>query len=104
MVGGKSSVAKITLPQSVAVLAVVFESGLVTEVRRGENAGRTLHDDFVVRRLEQVAVLAADGPSMEEHAFSIPLEARWKQERVGVAVLLQDPVSLTMYGAAVSGS
>src|SRR5829696_4592782 len=33
------------------VMVVVFERGITTSIRRGENSGRTLEDDFVVRRL-----------------------------------------------------
>jgi len=69
----------------VRVVVALFENGLVTEVRSGENARRTLHDDYVVRRLVELA----PGESEAE----LPLEPEWVAQRLGVVAFLQDAES-----------
>jgi hypothetical protein len=66
------------------------ESGLVTRVARGENGGRTLHNDFVVRVLQT----APPGRGV----VSIPVEAGWG--RLRAVVLVRDRTTLAVRGAA----
>ena len=77
----------------------VFENGLSTDVRRGENRGATLAGDFVVRSLSELASLKPG------EKFDREVELDWKRDwdrrKSGVAVFLQDdsravrsPVSL----------
>ena len=76
-----------------------FEMGLVTSVGKGENGGRTLHNEYVVRQLERCAKLAAGGPARTENSATLTLEKDWSQRRLGIAAFLQDPKSLEIYGA-----
>jgi hypothetical protein len=79
-------------------LALV-EDGLETEVKAGENAHRTLHDDFVVRRLERAFKLHG----AEQHeSENLRLERGWKSEHMRVAVFLQDPETRAILGAATA--
>ncbi len=80
------------------VMLAVYESGLLTDVRRGENAGRRAADDFVVRRLEKIADLAAGAGGQATAA--VALDPAWRAERVGVAAFLQDPASRAVLGVA----
>ncbi|MEM9553926.1 MAG: DUF1223 domain-containing protein [Acidobacteriota bacterium] len=48
-------------PRPLMLLGALIEDGRVTEVARGENRGRTLRDDRVVRSLETLARLDAPG-------------------------------------------
>jgi len=80
-------------------LVVVFESGLVTPIGAGENSGRTLENDFVVRRLKSAFSLDAKPGSRKEKALTFKLDPAWKLEKVGVAAFLQDPSSMRIYGA-----
>jgi hypothetical protein len=86
------------LARPLDLLVAVFESGLETEVTRGENARRTLRNDYVVRRLDRVARLDSAAPS--RHRLAVALAAGWKPERLGAAVFLQDPETLAVAGAA----
>ena len=97
--------ADVTVPEtlhgrSLDLMLVVFERDLTTPVGRGENGGRTLHDDYVVRSLDRAAQLAANGPEKTHHAASLRLSKDWNASRLGVAAFLQDPKSLEIRGAA----
>lgn len=54
-------------------MVALFESGLVTEVRSGENARRTLANDYVVRLLRPVATLAAGEIEPRGERVTIPV-------------------------------
>lgn len=77
----------------------VYETGLTTKVGAGENASRTLANDFVVRRLEKALTLTGTTDSAE---LVLGLDKRWNRERLGVAAFLQDPKTLAIQGAAVA--
>lgn len=69
----------------------LYENNLESVVRAGENAGKTLHHDYVVRRL--VGPLALDGKGRLALRRQIALEADWKPADLGVAVFVQDRAS-----------
>ena len=78
----------------------VYESGLSTQVKSGENSSRTLKNDRVVRRLEKALTLPAAAGSEKSGEIVLGLDKRWKVENVGVAAFLQDPATLAIHGAA----
>lgn len=82
-----------------AVVLIAVEDGLTTDVRRGENRGRTLSHDAVVRYIETVAQVDAGQP-IPDLERSVPLGADWDVGRVRVVALLQDTASLAILGAA----
>lgn len=97
----------VALPPSLAgrkldVMAAVYETGLSTAVPRGENGGRTLHDDYVVRTLKRAARLKGDSSATARASSSLPLGRDWRRENLGVAVFVQDPRTLTIHGAAAA--
>jgi hypothetical protein len=97
--------AEVDIPDSLRdrrldLMLAEFETGLVTSVGKGENGGRTLHNEYVVRQLERCAKLAAGGPAHTENRAAMTLEKDWSQRRLGIAAFLQDPKSLEIYGAA----
>ncbi len=84
------------------LLLAVYETGLETPVGRGENSGKMLHDDYVVRSLTRVARLpAADGLGSGNslHETALRLAKSWVRSRLGVAAFLQDPRTLAIHGA-----
>jgi hypothetical protein len=87
------------VPRDLELWVAVSESGLVTRVGRGENARRTLADDFVVRRLERVGALAAAPGPPRAAAVTLPLDPAWNRGRLRVAAFLQDPQTLAIAGA-----
>ncbi len=78
----------------------VYESGLSTPVKAGENASLTLRNDHVVRRFEQAFRLPATAGATRSGELVLGIDRRWKKEGLGVAALLQDPATLAIYGAA----
>ena len=64
----------------VRVFAAVFENGLTVDVARGENAGKTLRHDFVVR-----ALTSAEGSRLERDLAPPP---EWG--KLGVAAFVED--------------
>ena len=80
------------------LMLAVYENGLVTEVRRGENGGRTLNNNFVVRSLRRGARLTPGEPR-QSHSEILSLAKGWKRSAAGVVAFLQDPKSLEIHGA-----
>ncbi len=83
------------------VMVAVFENDLVTPVGRGENSGRTLENSHVVRSLKRAFSLPASSGSERSESFDIELQEGWERSRLGIAVFLQDPETLRVYGATV---
>ncbi|MDX1632410.1 MAG: DUF1223 domain-containing protein [Thermoanaerobaculia bacterium] len=79
-------------PGELRTRIALFESGLDTSVPRGENRGRRLHNDVVVRRLATV--------SGRGGKTTFPLAPGWEPQHLGVAVFLQDPETMAILGAA----
>lgn len=88
--------AKVTSPNRTDVVLVLFENGISTKVMAGENAGRTIDNEAIVRRLVRV------GTGSVETTVPIALDKTWNPARLGVAVLLQDHKTLAIRGAAAS--
>lgn len=84
----------------VDVVVALYQNGLSTAVPRGENAKRTLKNDYVVRRFAKAFSIPAAAGSRKAGEVSLPLDPRWKRSSLGVAAFLQDPVSLEIHGAA----
>jgi len=82
-----------------AIVLVAVEDGLITAVQRGENGGRTLSHDRVVRWIDTVADVRA-GASTRDIERSLPIDADWNVGQMRVVALLQDTASLAILGAA----
>lgn len=91
------------LPADTVVVSVaVFENGLVTDVPAGENRGRTLRNDYVVRALRRAFVLAGRAGHAEHGVVEIPIANGWDVDRLGVVAFMQAPGSGAIHGAAVA--
>jgi hypothetical protein len=84
------------------VMVAVFESGIATEVKAGENEGRTLSDAFAVRALKRAFTLPAKAPRRGSAVVAVPLGPGWNPAHLGAAVFIQDRRTLAVTGAAVS--
>ena len=82
------------------VQLAVFETELTTEVKRGENAQRTLHNDNVVRRLTTLAELSPGEQWRAEHTPD--LDPAWRGDRLGVALFVQSVPTLEVLAATSS--
>ncbi|MEM7134964.1 MAG: DUF1223 domain-containing protein [Myxococcota bacterium] len=88
-------------PGAVAVV-VLYESGLSTDVRRGENRGRELRNDYVVRRLERVGTVAGGDTSTRRVSTRFPIQRQWNEDKLGVVVFLQEPTTRRVLSVARS--
>jgi hypothetical protein len=98
--------ADVALPGALAgrkldLMLALFEVGLVTPVARGENGGRELRTEFVVRSLTRAGRLPRRGETASEGA-SLALDRAWRRAGLGVAAFVQDPVTLEVVGAAAA--
>jgi hypothetical protein len=94
--------ADVDLPESLRgrrweLQVAVFETGLVTPVGKGENGGRTLHNDYVVRALTSAGKV--EKPARLK--ATLKLDKGWDRSHLGVAAFLQDPKTLEIRGASV---
>lgn len=80
-------------PAQTDVVLVVFEDGVTTKIERGENGGRTLTNDAIVRRLVRV------GSGSLTKSVDLDVDPSWK--RLGVVVFLQDRATLAITNATV---
>jgi hypothetical protein len=72
----------------------VFENNLTTQAARGENGGRTLNENFVVRSFSRIY------PVKSAQSLTIAWDPAWKARNLGVAVYLQDRRSLFIDSSA----
>ncbi len=82
------------------VWVALVEDGLVTKVGRGENGGRTLRNDNVVRLLERATTLRPRGDG-SGHVEITPDRA-WKLDRIEIVAFAQSPKSSRIHGAATT--
>jgi len=71
-----------------AVYLAVFENGLASPVAAGENKGKLLKHDFVVREWAGPFAFAPDG--MLSVTRAVAVQAGWKMQDLGVAVFVQN--------------
>jgi hypothetical protein len=81
-------------------IVVVYESGIRTSVRRGENSGRELVNDYVVRHLDRAFEIVPAAGARAEGRVAVPLDPSWNAANVGVVAFLQDPETRRIHGAA----
>ena len=67
---------------------LVYENNLSTDVKRGENSGRTLHHQQVVRYMSEPQGLQRD------NQHRIRIDPDWNGENIGVAVMVTSPGDL----------
>jgi len=71
------------------LLLAVTEDGLVSDVARGENAGRKLPHAAVVRLLTRADRARSDAPLAAEK--TLKLDPSWRREALHVVAFLQEP-------------
>jgi len=79
------------------VLFAVTEDDLTTNVRGGENGGRTLTHSAVVRELRRVGTTSDD---KFDKVINLPDKSDWKKAGLRAIVLVQNPSSGEILGAA----
>jgi hypothetical protein len=84
-------------PLQAKVFLAITQDGLTTAVGSGENGGRTLHHAAVVRQFRDIG--AAHDKKFETVA-DVSSQPGWKADQLKVAVLVQDPATGKILGAA----
>ena len=80
---------------SAKLVVALYENGLETTVTRGENRGRSLQNNYVVRDLQELGALR-QGLRHQEAVFAI--DSEWQEANLGVVVFAQDLQSLEVVG------
>ena len=71
------------------IIVMVTQSGLTTDVKRGENHGKVLKHAPVVRYLATIGQIAADTTAGSARA-DIPLGVDWQRDRLAVVAFVQE--------------
>ncbi|HUF16925.1 MAG TPA: DUF1223 domain-containing protein, partial [Thermoanaerobaculia bacterium] len=82
------------------LVVVLFENGVTTAIRRGENSGRTLRNDHIVRWTSQPLPLDRKTGGTQSK-IEIPINPGWHPQHLGVAAFIQDSRTLEIFAAAV---
>jgi len=82
------------------IIVMVTESGLKTDVKRGENHGRVLSHAPVVRYLATVGRIEGDAATAGAAHATIPLAADWQRDRLAVVSFVQEVRGRTILAAA----
>ena len=82
------------------LIVAVTESGLRTDVKRGENHGRTLTHAAVVRYLATVGQVPADGSTSVSARADIPLAADWQRDHLTIVAFVQELRGRTILASA----
>lgn len=84
-----------------SLMAALFENGLDTQVGRGENGGRKLHNDHIVRLLTRACTLEDASRPQTCEVFFEPRDG-WSADHLGVAAFAQHPKSMEIRAAGVT--
>jgi hypothetical protein len=87
-------------PRGAQLFLALYESNLLTAVKAGENKGRTLRHDFVVREL--AGPLAFDDNGKAHHERSFQLDPRWKTRDLRLGAFVQHPRTGDVWQALVA--
>jgi hypothetical protein len=81
------------------IVVALYENNTATAVVRGENSGRRLANDYIVRSLVTAFPLTTTDADVRG-SVAIPMRPEWKRHNLGLAAFIQDPQSLAIYAAA----
>ena len=90
-----------TAAQSAHVYVALFENGLHSAVKAGENAGKKLYHDYVVRELTDAGIVAPGKILTRQFVIDLPSDS--DPRRLGLAAFAEDAVSgATMQAMSVA--
>jgi hypothetical protein len=94
-------IAELSPGDAAEVWLAITESGLSSQVSRGENAGRSLSHASVLRSMRRIGNADAHAETASfEGAASSKLKSNWKRENLTAVVLVQEKKSRRILGAA----
>jgi hypothetical protein len=80
------------VPANDDLMLAIVEDGVITKIEHGENAGRTITNDAIVRKLVRV--------TPGQRNVTVPLDPAWRN--VSATAFVQDRASLAVGGATVA--
>lgn len=86
--------------QKAQLWLAVTETGLHSNVSRGENAGQDLHHAAVMRSLRKVGETAPNRDAAYSGEHDVQLDTAWKKENLRVVAFVQDAKTRHILGAA----
>jgi hypothetical protein len=96
---GKLSGADANSGKNAEVFLAITESHLHSDVRRGENAGKGLEHDGVVRKLTSLGKATGSGDYSFDAQSAVKLSPDWKRENIRIVAFVQDTHSRRIYAA-----
>jgi hypothetical protein len=97
----QANIAEAALRRDASVFIALYENNLQSDVKAGENAGRTLHHQFVVRKW--IGPLALNARGQLRWSRAVALAKDWKTKDVGAfACVFNTRTSHTLQAVAVS--
>lgn len=93
----KINISGIPRHENAAVFLAVAEDNLSTEVKKGENGGRTLRHTSVVRVLKPLGRLPAQDNGFETES-ALEIQPNWKREDLKIVVFVQENQSRKILG------
>jgi len=96
----KVSVGQLSGASAPELWVAVTESGLSSEVRRGENAGRTLRHTAVVRQLRSLGEIKSDGSNGFQTSTPVSVQKAWKRNALQVVAFVQQKKDRHILGVA----
>ena len=97
-VTAEASVRNPELYQGGRLVLAIFENGLVSSVTAGENDGRELKHDYVVRKMYSPESLSEKGSTSKTLNIIIPPE--WDNTKTGIAAFIEHPQHGTLQAVA----
>lgn len=93
-----------TMPDSILgdkpeVWMAVTETGLHSDVKRGENAGEDLHHAAIVRKLRKLGPANTAGETAYSSDQKVKMDHGWKRENLRVVIFIQEQKSKRILGA-----
>jgi hypothetical protein len=93
----KVKISKLPEYENASVFLALSEDNLISNVKRGENSGKTLEHASVARELKSIGNINAQDKSFEtETVFQI--QPNWKKENVKLVVFVQGNQNRKIYG------
>ncbi len=85
----KLNISELPTHEAASVLVAIAEDNLLTDVKRGENGGRKLEHDSVVRELKSVGSITSGQKSFEIE-IQPQFDAKWKRKDLRIVVFVQE--------------
>lgn len=71
------------------LMVAVTEDDLVIDVKRGENARRTLRHSGVVRSLQSIGEISATKPATPAMSTTVAIKPEWKRDKLRIVAFVQ---------------